>query len=189
MRFPFFILFVLSLMFFSCNSQKPTNYAGKGKYFDILTYVREDLANNKRNNCGEEKTVYLNGRHETRKIDTVNWEDELEPLLNSDINYPAWDGKFFVDSAATKFTNPGTMQYFYRSIDKKIPITSMTVNKDSLGRVINVVIQKSVKSFLFSHRQSIEYIPTVGYSLRSEQKTNLFNSVSVNVDIKYNCKR
>lgn len=184
----FYFLSLFCLFTFSCKPNKQNHVATSGEYFDLSALVREDINYNKAHECAEEKTVYLNGRHETRKLDTVNWDEELDILLNCDINLPAWSGKFKVDSTATTIANPGCMQYFYRSTDKKIPINSLTVNKDSLHRIINVIIQKQVKSILFSHRQSIEYIPRVGYSLRSEQKTNLFNSLSINVDIKYNCK-
>ena len=125
-------------------------------------------------------------QHKTEQTSNEKLYVNLDSIIQSDIDLNTRE--FKVDIVPTTFAHPGCTQYFYRSIDTKIPIKSITVNKDSLDRILNILIQKKIESFLFSSNQQIEYIPRFGYSVRSDQKTSLFSTFNVNVDVKYICK-
>ncbi len=179
---------IISLLFFSCKEKKTEQLSTDTVYINIDSIVQSDIDLNMRENCKMEKLAFVNSLKEKKLTDSVDWKQELDILKDCDINKPSWKGKFKVDIVPTTIAHLGCMQYFYRSIDTKIPIKSITVNKDSLDRILNILIQKKIESFLFSSNQQIEYIPRFGYSVRSDQKTSLFSTFNVNVDVKYICK-
>ncbi|HUM51483.1 MAG TPA: hypothetical protein PK431_06685 [Chitinophagales bacterium] len=179
---------IISLLFFSCKEKKTEQLSTDTVYINIDSIVQSDIDLNMRENCKMEKLAFVNSLKEKKLTDSVDWKQELDILKDCDINKPSWKGKFKVDIVPTTIAHPGCTQYFYRSIDTKIPIKSITVNKDSLDRILNILIQKKIESFLFSSNQQIEYIPRFGYSVRSDQKTSLFSTFNVNVDVKYICK-
>lgn len=183
-----FLFIFIALFFNSCNDYKKEETAKEKLYVNLDSIVQSDIDFNTRENCQQEKLAFVNALKEKKIMDSVDWQKELEILKDCDINKPSWKGKFKVDIVPTTIAHPGCTQYFYRSLDTKIPIRSITVNTDSLNRILNIYIQKKIESFLFSSNQQIEYIPHFGYSVRSDQKTSLFNTFNINVDVKYICK-
>ncbi len=188
-KISFCIQFLVFVLFMSaCNQHKTEQTSNEKLYVNLDSIIQSDIDLNTRENCKLEKLAFVNSLKEKKIIDSVDWKQELDILTDCDINKPSWKGKFKVDIVPTTFAHPGCTQYFYRSIDTKIPVKSITVNKDSLNRILNILIQKKIESFLFSSNQQIEYIPRFGYSVRSDQKTSLFSTFNVNVDVKYICK-
>ncbi|MFN8284745.1 MAG: hypothetical protein U0U67_16090 [Chitinophagales bacterium] len=179
---------MLVLIFTSCNETEKEETSTEKLYINIDSLVQSDIELNTRDNCKMEKLAFVNALKEKKVTDSVDWKQELDIISDCDINKPSWKGKFVLDVVPTTVSNPGCKQYFYRSIDTKIPVKSITVNKDSLDRILNILIQKKIESFLFSSNQHIEYIPRFGYSVRSDQKTSLFNTYNINIDVKYICK-
>lgn len=185
----FYLQFLLIvLVFASCNENKTNQTTGAKLYINIDSLVQSDVDLNTRENCKMEKLAFVNSTKEKKIMDSVNWKQELDIIADCDINKPSWKGKFVVDVVPTTIAHLGCTQYFYRSIDAKIPIKSITVNKDSLNRILNILIQKKTESILFSSSQHIEYVPRFGYSVRSDQKTSLFTTYNINIDVRYICK-
>lgn len=180
----FFILCILFL--FSCNPEEKGNVATSGNYFDLTALVKKDITFNTSNNCREEKSVYLNANKETKQLDSIDWKKELEPLVECDINKPAWKGKFFVDTVKTTVTGITSIQY--RALSEKVNVKSMIIELKQ-NEIQRIYITKKISSFIFSTVQIIEYFPGKGFSIRGEQKAILMRSFDLNVDVKYICTR
>lgn len=181
------LLFMLCiLLIYSCNHTEQDASALAVNYFDITTLVKTDVKNNTLNNCREEKSVYLNANKETRLLDSIDWKKELEPLMDCDINKPAWKGRFFADTVKTTVSGITSVQY--RALSEKVNVKSMIIEMRQ-NEIQRIYITKKINSFIFSSVQIIEYFPGKGFSIRGEQKAILMRSFDLNVDVKYICTK
>lgn len=168
----------------SCKSEQHTENRTI-TYFDLAGLIEKDIEYNTTHVCSEEKSVYMNGNKETKIMDSINWKSELQPILDCDINKPAWKGKYFVDTTTTTVSNIKSIHY--KALSDKVNIKSMVVELNEKA-VQRIFITKKVNSFIFSSTQIIEYFPGKGFSVRGEQKAALMKSFDMNVDVFYKCK-
>jgi len=175
----------IAICFQSCGENKSSVISADKTYFDLSKLIQNDIDHNTANECSEEKTVYIKGTKETKKNDTINWQKELQPLLECDINRTAWKGKFFIDTVASNLTKDTTLQY--RALDEKVSVRSLSVVYAN-SQIKRIIIVKKIESFLFSTVQTIDYIPNMGFVIRGEQKALMMNAFDLNVDVKYLCK-
>lgn len=177
---------LLMVFFITSCKEEETSLVSVGKsYFDLAGLIQNDIHNNTKNNCIEEKTVYMNSVKETRKNDSINWQDELKPLLECDINKKAWKGKFFADTIPNELMNDTTLQY--RALSDKVSVRSLSIIYAG-NQIKKIIIVKKIDSFLFSTSQIINYIPGIGFVIRGEQKAFMMSTYDLNVDVKYLCK-
>jgi hypothetical protein len=176
---------LVSFFITSCNEEEAKLIPAEKSYFDLERLILNDIKNNTRNNCIEEKTVYMNSVKETRKNDSVHWQDELKPLLECDINKKAWKGKFFADTIPNELMKDTTLQY--RALSDKVSVRSLSIIYTG-SQIKKIIIVKKIDSFLFSTSQIINYIPGIGFIIRGEQKAFMMNTYDLNVDVKYICK-
>lgn len=178
----FYTILLLSCV--SCTQQTSNKSNSSTSYFDLASLIKKDIADNTKNRCGEIKTVYVNTTGETKQLDSINWQKELQPLLECDINKPAWRDKFQVDTFKNNFPD---MTIQYHSLSDKINVRTLTVQlKDK--EIQRITISKKTRSFIFSSEQMIAYIPGKGFSVRGVQRAFMMKNFDLNVDVKYNCK-
>lgn len=173
------------LLFIACNEREPKISSTNKTYFDLTKVIQNDINRNITNNCTEEKTVYIQNHKETKKIDTVDWQKELQPLLECDINRTAWKGQFFIDTIPNDLMKDTTLQY--RALNEKVSVRLLSVIYAN-NQIKKIIIIKKISSFLFSTVQSIDYYPSLGFAIRGEQKALMMNAFDLNVDVKYLCK-
>ena len=176
---------LIIFIFTSCKEYESQINSTDKPYFNLSKIIQRDINNNKNNNCSEEKTVYIQGTKETKKIDTLDWQKELQPLLECDINRTAWKGKFYIDTIPNDLTKDTTLQY--RALSEKVSVRSLSVIYAN-NEIKKIIISKKINSILFSTAQTIDYIPGLGFIIRGEQKALFMNAFELNVDIKYLCK-
>lgn len=183
--FIFLFSLVFSTIFISCKNAEPPISATDKTYFDLTKIIQKDIDYNIENNCSEEKTVYLKGNKETKVNDTIDWKNELKPLLECDINRVAWKGKFFIDTIPSDLTTDITVQY--RALSEKVSVRSLSIVYAG-QQIKKITIVKKIESLLFSTVQTIDYVPAYGFVILGEQKALMLNSFELNVNIKYICK-
>jgi uncharacterized protein YggU (UPF0235/DUF167 family) len=114
-------LLIITLFFVACKKEQKNEDSTslEKKYFDLVKIVQADIDNNSTNKCGEEKTVFINGKPESKKIDAVDWQKEMQLLLDCDINKPSWKGKYNV-----QILND-SLKYLYIAVSTKIPVRQL----------------------------------------------------------------
>jgi hypothetical protein len=181
------LVLIIAVGFFFVRCNTPENeVSGNAEYFDLASLVQKDIDYNTANACSEEKSVYMNGNKETKLMDSIDWKSELQPLMDCDINKPAWKGKYFVDTATTSVTNITTIHH--KALSDKVTIKSLVVELKG-NEIQRIFITKRINSFIFSSLQIIEYFPAKGFSVRGEQKAALMKTFDLNVDVVYKCKQ
>lgn len=116
-------------------------------YPDVEGTIKKALSNR---NTGYSKTATIKGKTETQQPDTLHRTREADLLTVVDINKPAWQGLFTVDST-THAT--GSKSYTYTTNKDKIKVKKLTTHFDAQGRLSNIVATTHDKNLLFdSHR-------------------------------------
>ena len=103
-----FLLFSQIFTFQSCSGEGiETNVdLDKKIYFDLKEYL--DLEKQRLASLSSfSKTVFVNGEKEQKKVEHLDFEKELKPFYDSDINRPAWSDKYKIDSV---FQNGNQLQ-------------------------------------------------------------------------------
>ncbi len=182
----FFYIFILVPIVFmvSCKQEK-ADISEKGSYFDLKAVVEDDIAYNTKNACAELKQVMVNSIQERKFIANVDWYKELQAILESDINKPAWKGKFLVDTIMGDLSGQYTIQY--SAISDKINIKLLKVSFVN-GHLEKIYILKQIQSFIFASNQTIEYFPKKGFKVSGEQRAVMMKKFDLNVEVNYSCK-
>lgn len=178
-----FSLLVLSLLF-GCTSPAAPTGAGTKKnlqYFDLKGFMlaeKERLAQV----AGCSKTVLANGKSETKTLEKVNLENELKPFLESDINKPAWVGKYEIDSIFNENQQLTGLRYLAK--DNKLKTKVVNVQFDN-GEVIHIFIENATHTNVANTYQALTYLPKSGYSIESKQSVSLMDEHFFKVEVEF----
>lgn len=170
MRKPVIGIWILSGLFFVACGERDADIGSTQAdeaFFDLKSFVAHETERLQEGGYRLNKTIVLNGAYEEIFVSEVNWEDELRPLLNSDINKSSWVGKFSIDTTTTE---AGETTLNYTSTEKKIPVKRLTVVTDQLGRVLSIEAEYNQRNPLMHAHQLLSYQPATGYRVIGRQK-------------------
>ena len=165
---------LLILIFNGCQpDQLSQNKNAKStfNYFDLKGFMKEETDRISKM-ASYTKVVYLNGEEETKKLTQMNLENELKPFSDSDINKPAWAGKYNIDSTFNE--KEELVGLVYTSDDKKLKTKKISVDFES-GKVIKVFIENAANSTVANTHQALTYQPDIGFSIESKQDVSLLD--------------
>ncbi len=113
------------------------------------------------------KKLNKDGQSQTIERGNVNWEEELELFLESDINRPAWRGDFQADTVKLE----QMMVITYSTENPEIPVKSVVVTLDREGRqCLRLSIDRGTENFLYSSAQKLFFTPGEGYTIKGHLK-------------------
>lgn len=174
-------VFCLILIYACSQKNEHQNNASSKVYFDLKHLVQADIDSNNKLQRTEIKSITINGKSETKQLDKVDWQEEMQLLLECDINKTDWQNKFLVqnDSLLHRIS--------YISLSSKIPIKKMILQFDSIQqeKIISIEIEKRIASVLFSNDQKIYYYPFHSFKINSAQKSFWMRDFNSEVEIKY----
>lgn len=101
-------------------------------------------------------------------IRTPDWEKELKPFLECDLNLPAWKNGFAID---TNHTN-GTTTVRYTAREKRITIRELTLSLRG-DSVLTLSVNYLKSNTWYSLGRKLTYIPGIGYTIIIQQDTPL----------------
>ena len=161
-----FVSFLLILLLLeACNPSGSKKEILK-EHFDIPGFFEEEINQLEKKNQAIEKKINKDGKTETKTLQNVDWEKELAPFVDNDINKPSWVKNFFAD---TVFLPPGSFEITYTSIDLEIPIKQVKLLFENYSCSF-VQINKNSNNKLFSYSQNLEYGKGKGYKINGYQK-------------------
>jgi hypothetical protein len=155
-------------------------------YFNLAKIVQTDIDSNTKNSCGEEKIINVNNKQEKQTINSLDWQKEMQLLLDCDMNKPSWKGKFNVDTLWKQDSTMYSITYY--SLSNKIQVKRLCVEYANNNEIATITIDKKINSILFSNRQQIIYQPGQSFTVSSQQKAFFMNDFNSEVEIRYLCK-
>ncbi|WP_256007595.1 hypothetical protein [Pedobacter deserti] len=136
----------------------------RGEYFDLAGYLHKEARQLSSTVRRAKKTVGIDGSYETKELQITDWEEELAPFIDADINKAAWRGKF----REVKDTN----KVSYVSEDTKIPVKELSVSfENNAINAISIVLKTD--NILYSSYDSLRFFPDSLYEIRRVQKINM----------------
>ena len=169
-----FLYIALVFSFVSCSDLAEVYYENDRYYFDLPTFLNERIANLQKNNQWVRKHVTKDGHEHIIERGDIEWNEELDLFLDSDINRPAWRGEFKVDTIKLEREYVVT----YKTENKQIPVKNVvvTIDKDT-RQCLKLTVDRRTKNFLYQSDQSLYYTTGEGYIMKGKLSINyLFDS-------------
>ena len=173
---------LVALVFANCdfspkNTPPSVSAQNATSFFDTKVFFEKITQNFLKNKVKKiEKTVIINGLEETKTIENPNWETELAPFIDANINRPAWQNKYKVEK------NDST--HIYTALKPDLKVRKMTVleaNNDN----IQLEIQTSEKSIISENALQMFFNQKTGYQIYKQQKIVGGKTDSITIKVKF----
>ncbi|MBI1287293.1 MAG: hypothetical protein GC178_06905 [Flavobacteriales bacterium] len=169
--------FVIAIVLLMCSCSKdPVEqyYENERFYYDLPLFINKQIDNLKKKGQWVRKHVTKDGHSHIIERGDIDWNEELDAFLESDINRPAWRGEFKTDTIILERAYVIT----YKTENDQIPVKNVvvTIDKDS-KQCLSVTVDRRTKNFLYSSDQSLYYTTGEGYMMKGKLSVNyLFDS-------------
>ena len=120
-------LFISGLVISGCEKET-SGKSGPLKYYDIKGLIEKQIQTLEKENISVSKQSELDGEKETKTIDHINWQKELEPFIQADINKPA-----YVSSYRVERPDSNTIVYTLISTDHLL-VKKLIIKTDSASK-------------------------------------------------------
>ncbi len=128
------------------------------------------------------KVIEIDGVRETQTLDEVDWARELDIFAKADINKPAWQGKYAVDSV---FAADGMLsELHYRATDDQLKIRALDVYFGAEA-IDSIVVHKTTRSPVSEASLVLKYMPGQGYEVVNRQKTLLSDEHILRISVTF----
>ncbi|MBK8566925.1 MAG: hypothetical protein IPN76_27260 [Saprospiraceae bacterium] len=124
----------------------------------------------------------VDGREETKQIDSVDFQRELGMFSVSDINRPAWSDKYVADSIFDE--QKQLVHLEITSLDKSLKTQSIAVDFQQ-GAISKVQIHNNTTNSIASSNQVLTYEPSSGYSIESNQKVTFSDAQDFRIHVMF----
>lgn len=155
--------FLAVLLLTSCES--PDIKTNRMSYFDLKSYFEKQQEILQIKKIGLKKFITKDSLTEEKYIQIVNWQEELKPFEECDINKPSWKNSYKIDS----LIDGGMLFIKYIAIDSILKIKKITLvfERDSLT---SLTIEKNTGSPYFDYTTTLNYFPLKAFSITTSQK-------------------
>jgi len=163
----------------SLPSCKPDNLkqGAVKEYFDIKGYFENRAAQLSKQHPAITKTVVHNGAAENKTVEISNWKNELSLFIESDINKPAWKGKY------SKIDSSGAV--VYKAKDTDVKTRRIVISKAGNGNVKQISIYNEVNNLLYNTSETLNYFPDSAYTIEKYQKVKLLGANTYKITGKF----
>lgn len=132
----------------------------------MIDFIEEEEKRMVYNKVSLSKILTLNGETDTSFIAQPNFASELDVLIKSDINRPAFSDKYSVDST---FSSGKLNKIIYTAKDEKVKTRKLSIQFDSQNNVILIDVRLFNGNPITKNVQHLMYRPGVGYLIKDEQ--------------------
>jgi hypothetical protein len=175
------VLFISIIFSFSNCIEETAVIIKEPSFFDLKGYFKaqlEILSDNEK----VKKSTSIDGKSIEKILDSIDFNEELKAFEDSDINKIAWVDKYQVDSL---YDEKGMLDKVnYQATDEKLRTQQLLISFNQ-NKVDTVDIFNNSTSSIASLKQHLRYIPSYGYSIKSTQKTTLFEEHVLAVDVQF----
>lgn len=165
----------------SCTQPLDNKPNATDKFFDISGFFQSEIDRLNQLQPDIEKTFVVNQITETTQPKSLNYQLELSPFIESDINKKAWEDKYEIASS------PLTLSY--KAKDEQLKIKEITIQKDQAYQPTHIQIVKISKSPLSYNKTILKYHLNHEIEIVSTQKNILSEEKEIKTIIRFTNKR
>lgn len=172
-------LFSLILLFMGACSVD-SNIKEHTPNFSISAFLKKEIEQHQQEKIRLDKSVFRDEMEESKVIEFPNWEHEMKPFLECDLEKPAYKNLYDADT----IQSDSTMQIVYTTADKKAPVRRMQLDyQNQKLQKIEVSFEKT--NTWFSLKRHLIYRPHIGYQIKGEQKMTLSEPSLFDIKVKF----
>lgn len=149
-------------------------YENQRNYYDLPSFITKQITNFKSKEQWVRKHITKDGHTHIIERGDVDWDEEFDAFVESDINRPAWRGEFKVDTISLERMYVIT----YKTENDQIPVKNVvvTIDKDT-KQCLQLTVDRRTENFLYSSDQSLFFTTGEGYMMKGKLSvTLLFDS-------------
>ncbi|TDO24958.1 hypothetical protein [Pedobacter duraquae] len=161
----YFAILLFSLA--ACNNPQDVKPVAGAKNFDLVGYFDAEAKRLDVRSPVILKSVWINGKQETKSIKIKDWKKELSIFTDADINKRAWDGEFKKSESAT-FEQ-------YSTENEKIPVKKVLIWKKS-EKICGLKILIRNSNYLYTSTDTLSYYPDSLYQIKKMQQIRFMKS-------------
>ena len=174
-------LIVLPFLLLACSSTEADTSVEVAPFFDLRGYILAETNRLSAAKTKVEKTISLNGKTETKKIDDINLMNDLRLFREADINKPAWVDKYETQQQAL---SAGHTLTNYVATDSSLIVRRLTVEQDQ-GATTRIEIERHTGTVLSDGRHLLTYAPARGYDVVTTQKNKFGDDVVATITVRW----
>lgn len=176
---PSLLLSCSTLGLLACGNEESSSIASaKTSYYPIHQFFSDEVSKLKIQNPIVDKTVWKEKESENQKLTIKNWEEELGNFLSVDLNKPAYDQQFQVDTLGD------TIRYRAINSELEIQLVELVFNAAKIPQRIS--IRKSTNNTLYSNVEELVFEPGKYYTVKKEQTILLLGKNKYQIEGKIN---
>lgn len=166
-------------MIVSCQNNVDVTKNEKKYFYDLKEYFSSQATYLSKNGTRIKKQITKDGKTEERIIESADWNNELKPFADADINKPSWTNSYSTDTIILHDVT--IVKYISKEKSLAVKQIVLTFQKDYLQKL--EVIKESNNSYYSSNNQYV-YITNKGFEITGSQevmlakKTNYFISAT-----------
>ena len=127
--------------------------------------------------------MVFNGRHESIKTDSINWEKELSAFASIDFLKPSYNGRFQKDSS---FINENNFRLIFLCEDKKTDIKKVEINFDLITRKVkSIIFLMSETNTIYESEKQLKFYTDSAFSVSGKQNIKLTEGVNYQVNVRF----
>lgn len=142
-------------------------------YFSLKNYFRDEAERLQRASPKIVKSVVKNGSEESRHTQISNWENELMLFIESDINKPAWQQSYQIDSSGNTVV--------YQRLDPELRTVSISIERNADETIDHIRIQNGVENMLYTSEEQLDYYPDSLYRINKKQRVMVIGENSYTI--------
>lgn len=148
--------------------------------FNYAILLNKELDDLKKSEATIEKKIYYQGKSETKTLDMPEWEKELRPFVECNIQTPAFDKLY----SEEKRTSGDSLIYTFKAKTEKpeIRVLEVIIVKQRL-KIIEASLFK--KNSYFTLNESLLYRAGEGYRIQGSQKMMLAAETIYRIEAKF----
>jgi hypothetical protein len=166
------LLVSLSFLFSNCQSKKEADESLKtssstSTFFNLKDFLETEIRDKLKNQKLVKKTVNINGKVETKDVEIKDWNEELKPFFNADINKPAWSDKY---QSSEKPVGMHSKVKTYSTTEKLLKTKQLSIIEDDSTKQRTINIVTSDKTAVTQSDTQLVYESNSGYTISTQQK-------------------
>lgn len=169
-------MYILLICLLCACSKDPAEvyYEDQRFYYDLPSFITKQANNLQSKSQWVRKQVTKDGHSHIIERGDIEWMEELDLFIESDINRPAWRGEFKVDTIRLEREYVIT----YKTDNKQIPVKNVVVTIDKeTKQCLKVTVDRRTENFLYQSDQSLYFTTGEGYMMKGKLSVSyLFDS-------------
>ena len=172
--------FIITTMVLSSCQNRPEVLVKPQQFFDLKVFFSQEQERLKNINRLNKKAL-IDGILEEKTTEGLNLKEELALFIDSDINKVSWLDKYEADST---FNDGVLTQIVYQAKEDQLKTNRLTVHFEQ-ERVDSIDIIRKASSLAAELEQRLIYLPDIGYSIESRQKTSFSEAHVLKLDVQF----